>query len=242
MPPAGETQSLPPPPRRGGGFLPGLIGGLLGGAVVAGGGGWYVYEHGPIKPALSELQATTGVAQDGQERRLVPRAAGWPSWAKASRPSWGRRSRPCRRRARPRTAACSKLKPASPLPIPELDAWKRPTPTWSRKVDQADRRLPGRGRPGDLAAGGGQRQAGRGRAGSACRHRRQEDRGRHRRQAGEQRAGPAGDRGGPGAARAAGDPEPRGREQAGRRPADHGRRVRTAAWRRSPRSSASCSR
>ena len=41
----------PPPPRRGGGFWAGLLGGLLGGAVVAGGGGWYLYQHGPLKPA-----------------------------------------------------------------------------------------------------------------------------------------------------------------------------------------------
>ena len=55
------VSELPPPKARG--FVPGLIGGLIGGAVVALGGGWYAYEHGPIKPALSQLEATTATAQ-----------------------------------------------------------------------------------------------------------------------------------------------------------------------------------
>ena len=77
-----DPDPAPPPPRRGGGFLPGLIGGLLGGAVVTAGGGWYVYEHGPVKPALSELQATTGVAQEAKtgvsslESRVAERGKG----------------------------------------------------------------------------------------------------------------------------------------------------------------------
>ena len=68
-----EPDSVPPPVEpaaapsgRRGGFLPGLIGGLVGGAVVTAGGGWYAYEHGPVKPALSELQSTTATAQDAK--------------------------------------------------------------------------------------------------------------------------------------------------------------------------------
>lgn len=60
--PAPVSEPLPPPRARGG-FVPGLVGGLLGGAVVALGGGWYAYERGPIKPALSQLEATTVTAQ-----------------------------------------------------------------------------------------------------------------------------------------------------------------------------------
>jgi len=59
-----EPATGPVQPARRGGFLPGLIGGLVGGAVVTAGGGWYAYERGPIKPALTELHATTAVAQD----------------------------------------------------------------------------------------------------------------------------------------------------------------------------------
>jgi hypothetical protein len=54
----------PPPPRRGGGFWAGLLGGLLGGAAVAGGGGWYLYEHGPLKPALARLDTTEAASRE----------------------------------------------------------------------------------------------------------------------------------------------------------------------------------
>ncbi len=65
-PPPAEADGSPP--ARRGGFLPGLIGGLLGGAAVVGGGGWYAYEHGPVKPALEQLEATaasTRTAESG---------------------------------------------------------------------------------------------------------------------------------------------------------------------------------
>ena len=55
-----------PPPRRGGGFVPGLIGGLLGAAAVVVGGGWYAYEHGPVKPTLSRLDATEAAATEAK--------------------------------------------------------------------------------------------------------------------------------------------------------------------------------
>src|SRR4051812_10124648 len=63
----GESVFTPPPPppaRRGGGFWAGLLGGLLGGAAVAGGGGWYLYEHGPLKPALARLDTTEAASRE----------------------------------------------------------------------------------------------------------------------------------------------------------------------------------
>ena len=54
------------PARRGGGFWTGLLGGLLGGAAVAGAGGWYVYEHGPLKPALGRLETVEASSRDAE--------------------------------------------------------------------------------------------------------------------------------------------------------------------------------
>ena len=48
---------------------PGLLGGLLGGAAVAGGGGWYLYEHGPLKPALARLDTTEAASRRGRNER-----------------------------------------------------------------------------------------------------------------------------------------------------------------------------
>jgi hypothetical protein len=64
--PATEPAASPAPPPRRGGFWPGLIGGLLGGAAVAGGSGWYMYERGPIKPALERLATTEASTRDAE--------------------------------------------------------------------------------------------------------------------------------------------------------------------------------
>ena len=64
--PEGEPAPVAVPPRRRGGFWPGLVGGLLGGAAVTGAGGWYAYEHGPIKPALTKLDAAEAAARTAE--------------------------------------------------------------------------------------------------------------------------------------------------------------------------------
>ena len=66
--PAAEAATPSPAPASRGGFWTGLIGGLLGGAAVVGGGGWWAYERGPIKPALERLdttEAATRTAESG---------------------------------------------------------------------------------------------------------------------------------------------------------------------------------